>query len=87
MPASCTLSNSAIQTQHQQPRQTLCMTELLLSQPHKLRGQLAAACLQATLEDAAFKEHKEEKKLHLAEAAQERRDAPASFSSLFRRRS
>ena len=79
MPASCILSSSAIQKQDQQLRQALCMTKLLLSQPHNLRRQLAAACLQATLEDAAFKEHKEEKKLHLAEAAQERRDAPPSF--------
>ena len=35
--------------------------------------------MQATLEEAAFKEHREEKKMHLAETAQERRDAPASY--------
>ena len=33
---------------------------------------------QAILKEAAFKEHREEKKMHLAKIAHERRDAPAS---------
>ena len=35
--------------------------------------------MRAIPEDAAFKEHWEEKKMHLAETAQERRDALASY--------
>ena len=63
----------------QQLRQALGMAERLLLQKHRLRGQSAATCLQATLEDAAFKEHREEQKLLLAQAAQQRRDAPPAF--------
>ena len=62
------------------------MHELLKSRQHWLSAQSAAACMQAILEEAAFKEPREEKKLHLAKAAQERRDAPAPSSKPLQKR-